>query len=279
MRTGYLFPGQGTQSPEHRAEVETGAPELLEVAIDAIGEDPFARCGESTRFAQPAVVLASLAAWRTRDREPACAFAGHSLGELSALAAAGALTEEAAVRLAVRRGELTAQVIEARPGGMVAVLGDDRPAALRLGRENGLVLANDNAPGQIVFAGRTTGVEAVCAAARGRGLRAIELDVAGAFHSSLMQAAVEPFAATLAQVDWRPARVPVISGATVCEIRDPARDLAAALTQPVRWRQVVIELARRFAAPLVDVGPGRVLERLTRRILPEEPEHALASRG
>ena len=123
MATAFLFPGQGAQTPEAAPLVREHAPDLLETCIAALGEDPLPRCEESTRFAQPAIVLASLAGWRAGADRSAAAFAGHSLGELSALAAAGVLDEHEAVRLAVLRGGLMADADGHGEGGMLALLG------------------------------------------------------------------------------------------------------------------------------------------------------------
>ncbi|HLH14597.1 MAG TPA: acyltransferase domain-containing protein, partial [Solirubrobacteraceae bacterium] len=150
-----LFPGQGSHTGALREQVRRVLPELLEECDELVGADAFARAGESTRFAQPAIFCASVASWRAhRASLPApIALAGHSLGELSALVAAGALDERAALRLAVRRGELMQSACARRDEGMLAVLGGEDADVQRLAREHRVVLANDNAPGQIVLAG------------------------------------------------------------------------------------------------------------------------------
>ena len=274
--TAYLFPGQGVQEPAHEQLVREAAPDLLEIALDQIGANPFPRCGESTRFAQPAIVLASLAAWRERDARDAAAFAGHSLGELSALAASGAITETTAVRLAVIRGELMAQAAERRPGGtMLAVLGGSPDQARELADDHALVMANDNAPGQLVLAGPQEGVDAARRAARGRGLRALELDVAGAFHSPQMQPAAVEFAEELGAVAWTTGTPPVFSGLTAAPFTDPARQLADAVVAPVRWREVLLALRDAGIERFVDVGPGEVLARLVDRTF-KEPRDGVA---
>ncbi len=276
--TAHLFPGQGVQEQGHEQLVREVAPDLLDIALDQVGANPFARCGESTRYAQPAIVLASLAAWRRRGAPDAAGFAGHSLGELSALAAAGALTETAAVRLAVVRGELMAQAAERRPGGtMLAVLGGTPEQALGLAEDHGLVLANDNAPGQIVLAGPQEDIGAARRAARGRGLRALELDVSGAFHSPQMQPAASALAAELDAVTWSAPRAPVFSGLTAAPFTDPVRQLAAAVVAPVRWRETLLALRASGIERFVDVGPGEVLARLVDRTLKEPPNGVAAA--
>ncbi len=274
--TAYLFPGQGVQAPEQGEAVRAAAPDLLDIALEQLGEDPFPRCGESTRFAQPAIVLASLAAWRRLDAHDAIAFAGHSLGELPALAAAGAITDADAVRLAVLRGELMAQAAEQQPGGtMLAVLKGTPEQARELAEDHGLVVANDNAPGQLVLAGPQEGVDDARRAARGRGLRAIELDVTGAFHSPQMLPARDTLAIALADIDWAPPKVPVFSGLTAAEFTDPVKELSAAVVAPVRWRELMLALRAHGAQQFVDVGPGEVLARLVDRIF-KEPSDGVA---
>lgn len=275
--TAFIFPGQGAQTPEAAPLVHEHAPDLLATCIDAMGEDPLRRCAESTCFAQPAIVLASLAGWRAAEQHDAAAFAGHSLGELSALAAAGALDEHEAVRLAVLRGSLMAEAAaQHRDGGMLAVLGGSVEQVRGLADAHGLTIANDNAPGQVVLAGPRAVIDGARRAARDEGLRAMELDVAGAFHSPAMRAAVEPFEVALAEVGWRDVDAPVISGLTGSPFVDPARELALAIVSPVRWREVMRRLVGLGIERFVDAGPGRVLDRLVTRNLEGMP-HAVSA--
>ncbi|CAB4883249.1 unannotated protein [freshwater metagenome] len=270
MAVAYLFPGQGAQDPALGPVVRERIPELFDLATELIGCDPFPVCGESTRYAQPAIVLSSLALWQ--DLAPlagdALAFAGHSLGELGALCAAGALTQRDAVELAVLRGELMARSGEERgESTMLAVLKGTIEDAARLAEDFGLHVANDNAPGQVVIAGAVDAVTQARGAARERGLRAIELDVAGAFHTPFMDGAREPFAERLTQVEFSTPAVPVISGLTARPFTDPRAELAEAITAPVRWREVMLTLHGMSIGRYVDVGPGTVLEKLVERNL------------
>ena len=270
MATAYLFPGQGAQTPDSASLVREHAPDLLETCIAALGEDPLPRCDESTAFAQPAIVLASLASWRATPAPQASAFAGHSLGELSALAAAGALGEHEAVRLAVLRGSVMAHAAaDSADGGMLAVLGGSVMQATALADAHGLVVANDNAPGQVVLSGPSSLIGEARRAARDDGLKALELDVAGAFHSPAMASAVPPFAAALADVEWRTPTAPVISGLHGGPFLDPAGELAEAIVSTVRWRDVMSTLDALGIERYVDAGPGTVLERLVARNLEE----------
>ncbi|HSZ06068.1 MAG TPA: ACP S-malonyltransferase [Solirubrobacteraceae bacterium] len=268
--TAGLFPGQGSQTSDLRERVQRVVPELLELCVELVGEDPFPRVADSTRYAQPAIFCASIAGWRRwGGRVRPVALAGHSLGELSALVAAGALQQTDGLRLAVSRGELMARASSGRDEGMLAVLGASDEQVTALAHQHQLVLANDNAPGQVVLAGATERLRAASRAAREQRVRAIPLDVAGAFHSPSMAAAVEPFRAELDRVELSPLAVPVISGASGRPFADIRAELAAAIVRPVRWRAAMLALAELGADTFVDFGPGEVLAKLVRRNLPD----------
>ncbi|MEA2194151.1 MAG: hypothetical protein QOG42_585, partial [Solirubrobacteraceae bacterium] len=244
-----------------RDAVASARPDLLEAVLALVGDDPFERIDESTRFAQPAIFCASLAGWaRVAGRVGSpVAFAGHSLGELSALAVAGVLDELDALRLVVLRGRLMADSGEASGGGtMLAVLGAEPAQAAALAQANGVAVANDNAPGQIVLSGAPEALRATRKQARADGLRAIPLDVAGAFHSPQMAAAVEPFRAQLQQTRFAAPAVTVVSCASALPFADPVNELAEALIRPVRWRETMIALGHAGVTTFVDAGPGRV---------------------
>jgi [acyl-carrier-protein] S-malonyltransferase len=259
-----LFPGQGSQTPEMRDAVRRRCPELYERCLDLVGEDPFLRVEESTRFQQPAIFCASWAGWTALRDEPGAA-AGHSLGELAALAAAGVLSLDDALALVVLRGELMA---EADPrGSMIALVGAEPEDAAAIAEAAGVVVANDNAPGQLVLAGDRENLESVEDLAGERGLRAIALPVAGAFHSPSMEPAVAPFRAALDKVEIAEPRFPVISCASAQQFEDVRAELAAALTHPVRWRETFAALHEAGARRFVEVGPGKVLARLGKRIV------------
>ena len=263
-----LFPGQGSQTPEMRDLVAHRAPDLLERVTALVGEDPFPRTGESTRFAQPAIFCASLAGWDALGLEPAAA-AGHSLGELAALAAAGVLAREDALKLVVLRGELMADADDV--GSMLALVGATQEDAEAVAAEAGVTVANDNAPGQVVLSGPREKLAVAEEAARERGRRALPLDVAGAFHSPSMEPAVAPFRAALDETELHEAAFPVFSCASTEPFADVRAELAAALIKPVRWRETVLALHDAGAQRFVEVGPGKVLARLGKRILPDFP--------
>ena len=266
MPTAALFPGQGSHVPGMRDLVAAHAPDLLDRCLHLVGADPFERAAESTRFAQPAIFCASVAGWRALGaevRDDVVAVAGHSLGEFAALVAADAVDARAALELVVLRGRLMA---EAGGGTMLALLGADEETAHALAHRHGVTVANLNAPGQVVLSGDAAALDAAADAARAHGLRAMELGVAGAFHSPAMEPAVGAFAVALDSAEFFAPRVPVVSCATAQPLTDPRRELAAALTTPVRWTATMRALAE-VADTFVDVGPGRVLGKLVKRNL------------
>jgi malonyl CoA-acyl carrier protein transacylase len=239
------------------------APELLERVTELVGEDPFPRAGESTRYAQPAIFCASIAGWDALNLHPSAA-AGHSLGELAALAAAGVLSRDDALELVVLRGRLMG---EARNGSMLALVGASLADATAIADEGGVTVANDNAPGQVVLSGPVDALDRTEALASERGTRVIRLDVAGAFHSAAMEPSVAPFRAALDEVEVSEPAFPVFSGASAAPFSDVRDELARALVKPVRWRETVIALHEAGAPSFVEVGPGKVLARMGKRIL------------
>jgi acyl transferase domain-containing protein len=249
-----------------REQVERDFPDLVELAIDAAGADPFARADDSTRYAQPAIFCASVAAWRATPVAPVDFMAGHSLGEFAALVAAGSISAEDGLRLVAVRGRLMDELAD--EGTMLAVVGADAgELAGEIAHETGTYIANVNAPVQVVLSGSAHKIEDAARVVAGRGLRAIPLPVSGAFHSPLMQPAVDPFREALAQVDFAAPSVPVFSAVTAEPFDDIPRRLAEALVQPVRWGAVLEALAAAGAGRFVEVGPGKVLTGLVRRTL------------
>lgn len=271
--TAILFPGQGSQTPEMRADVAAARPDLLALAIEVVGDDPFARVDDGTRFAQPAIYCASVVGWeRLRDAGVrATALTGHSLGEVAALVAGGALSAEDGLRLVATRGRLMQESGErAGDGGMLAVLGTGAAErAASIAAAAGLTVANDNAPNQVVLSGSRDGFDVAAEAARAQGLRAVPLPVTGAFHSPAMAGAAPELAAALAMIDFQEPAIEVVSSITTAAFDDPRARLLDALTQPVRWRETVLALHGRGVTRFVETGPGRVLTGLVRRTVPE----------
>jgi malonyl CoA-acyl carrier protein transacylase len=274
--TAIVFPGQGSQTPEMRDEVQRTRPDLLALAIEIVGEDPFPRVDDGTGFAQPAIFCASLSGFSALERSGAALewsgdqlMAGHSLGELAALVAAGAITERDGLGLVALRGRLMQEAGErAGDGGMLALLGRGAADhAEELAAAHGLAVANDNSPQQVVLSGARESLPAAAAAAEELGLRARELAVTGAFHSPMMASAVPDFEAALAKVEIAAPRASVYSAVTAKPFDDVRLRLAQALTMPVRWRETMLAMHQAGAERFVEVGPGRVLTGLAKRTL------------
>jgi malonyl CoA-acyl carrier protein transacylase len=260
-----LFPGQGSHEPGMDDGLR-GDP-LFARGLGLLGFDPFERLHEGTRYQQPALFLTSIVAWERSGIAAPVAAAGHSLGEYAALVAAGAIDFDAAIQLVALRGDAMARAGEAQAGSMIAVLGEDEDVVRSAAYEHGLTVANDNAPGQLVLSGPTGGIEAVDALE----LRTRRLDVSGAFHSPLMAPAAQELDAALARVEIREPRFPVISNGTAAPFTDVRAELVENLLSPVRWRETVVVLHGMGVEEFVELGPGRVLSGLVKRILREVP--------
>jgi [acyl-carrier-protein] S-malonyltransferase len=252
-----------------REAVAASRPDLLSLAAELVGEDPFPRAEDGTQFAQPAIFCASLAGWDALGRPEGDFMAGHSLGELAALVSAGALTERDGLRLVALRGRLMHEAGEqAGDGGMLALLGTGAAEqAGALAEEHGLSVANDNSPQQVVLSGARAALPDAADSAKELGLRAIELPVSGAFHSPMMASALPEFGAALERVEIAEPRVPVLSAVTAAPFEDVRAQLLQALTMPVRWRETLLALRELGAERFVEVGPGRVLTGLVKRTL------------
>jgi [acyl-carrier-protein] S-malonyltransferase len=263
-RIALMFPGQGS----HGADMDDPyrGTDLFERGLELLGEDPFAKLDEGTRWQQPAVFLCSVCAWDAAGRPGAGAGLGHSLGEYAALVAAGALEFDQALSLVDRRAEAMARAAADRPGGMVALLGGRSEAVEELADELGLTVANDNAPGQVVLSGDRDRVEQAAERAREAGAKARILDVAGSFHSSAMEPALRALREALSKVDFRSPQFPVFSCGTAAPFSDPAEELATNMVRPVRWRQVVEAALAGGIERFRELGPGSVLTGLVRRI-------------
>jgi [acyl-carrier-protein] S-malonyltransferase len=263
-----LFPGQGSHA-EGMHEPYRDSP-LLERGLDLLGYDPFERLAEGTRFQQPALFLCSVAAWEQHDpgEDEVLAAAGHSLGEYAALVAAGALAFDDAVMLVDERAAAMAEAAHLEHGGMLALLGGDDHAVRALAARLDLMVANDNAPGQLVL----SGAEAAIAQAEERareetGARARRLDVTGAFHSALMAPAAARLGVALERTPFAAPRIPVFSNGTAAPFGDPRAELAQNLLRPVRWRETLLALRAAGVERFVELGPGAVLTGLVKRTL------------
>ena len=271
-----LFPGQGSHA-EGMDEPYRGHP-LFERGLDLLGHDPFERLSDGTRYQQPALFLCSVAAWdqwragedddADDDAGEAIAAAGHSLGEYAALVAAGALQFDDAVKLVDERADAMADAGEQRAGGMIAMLGGESRDVRALADRLGLVVANDNAPGQLVLSGSVDALEAAEDVAREEtGARARRLDVTGAFHSPLMEPAADRLRAALESTPVHPMQIPVYSNGSAAPFGDVRSELAENLLRPVRWRETLLALRAAGVERFVELGPGAVLTGLVKRTL------------
>jgi [acyl-carrier-protein] S-malonyltransferase len=270
-----LFPGQGSHAADMDAAWRGTA--LFERGIELLGYDPFADLGMGTRVQQPAIFLVCACAWDAhagdqeeggnRETAPAAA-AGHSLGEYAALHAAGALTFDDALLLVDERAAAMQEAAAAQPGGMVAMLGGDSHAITELARSLDLTVANDNAPGQVVLSGPLEMVDTAVELARSdAGARAMKLDVAGAFHSPLMEPAADRLRAALAATPVHQPAFPVWSNGSAAPFADIRRELAENLLKPVRWRETLLALRAHGVERFVELGPGAVLTGMVKRTL------------
>jgi malonyl CoA-acyl carrier protein transacylase len=262
-----LFCGQGVSVDGERDLVAETRPDLIDLATELVGADPFERAGQGTRYAQPAIYCAQIARFDALGRPEAALHAGHSLGELAALATAGALDDLDGLRMAVVRGRLMDAAAQSSPGGMLAV-GCEREDALALVDETGLSLANENSPQQFVLSGPADRIERAEARARANRIRVKRLAVNGAFHSPQMEPAVAKFREALDAIEVHSPDVSVISGVTARPFgSDPRPALADALVSPVGWVDVLRRLSADGARRFLDVGPGKVLAGLVRKTL------------
>jgi [acyl-carrier-protein] S-malonyltransferase len=271
-QTALLFPGQGSQTGDMRDTVERARPDLLELALEEVGSDLFERAADGTRWAQPAIYCAALAGAQELDVEPDV-MAGHSLGEITALVAAGAIGAEDGLRLVAARGRFMQEAAEETgDGGMTAVRAreDNRDAIAEIAAAANVAIANDNAPDQLVLSGALDALDRAEAELKERGIRGKRLPVAGAFHSPLMEPAVEPFRAVVESTRFAEPRVPVMSCVTAQPFEDIPGQLVRALSEPVRWLEVVRALDARGVTEFVETGPGTVLTNLVRKSLAME---------
>ncbi|MCY3574848.1 MAG: ACP S-malonyltransferase [Chloroflexi bacterium] len=289
-RATALFPGQGSQALGMAADIAREYPiardtfaeadEILGYSLSEICWQGPADMLDQTVHTQPALYVSSLAIWRVlRDLLPAAQpawLAGHSLGELSALTAAGALDFADGLRLVRARGSLMQRAGEAQPGAMAAVLGLEidvvRELCAAMAAESGgtVVLANDNCPGQAVVSGEVSAVDALINAARSAGARrALRLAVSVAAHSPLMAAAQADFHAAVQATEFSKPTIPIIGNVNAQPLHttDQIRaELHQQLTQPVRWTESMTALLDIGTHTFVEIGSGKVLTGLLRRI-------------
>ena len=299
----FIFPGQGSQSVgmgAALAETYAVARDIFAQADEILGfrlsELCFAGPSDDltdTRNAQPAILTTSMAALRVLQAErpdlaEPCFVAGHSLGEYSALVAAGALDFADAVRLTRTRGELMARAGTVTPGSMAAILRlEDAQVAdicAEAARSSGDVVqvANYNSPGQVVISGGEAGIAVAGELATAAGGRVRVLAVSIASHSALMQPAADAFAEVVEATPFQTPRIPVIGNITATPLADAAairRELVAQLTSSVRWTDSVRFISANGATRFIEVGPGQVLTGLVKRIEPQAITANVAAPG
>jgi [acyl-carrier-protein] S-malonyltransferase len=284
MKRAYIFPGQGSQFAGMGKGLYDGsasARALFEQANDILGfsitDVMFYGSDEDlrqTRVTQPAVFLHSVVIAKTMNDFAPDMAAGHSLGEFSALTAAGALDYADGLRLVALRAQAMQKACEAAPSAMAAILGLSNDTIEKICAqitEEVAVPANYNCDGQLVISGSIKGIAIACERMLAAGAkRAIKLNVGGAFHSPLMHSAKEELAAAINQAKFMPPRCPVYQNVDALPHTNPdeiKRNLIAQLTAPVRWTQIAERMAADGAQEFIEVGPGSVLQGLIKKTI------------
>lgn len=281
----YIFPGQGAQFPGMGAslyEENPKAKELFDRGNEILGFDitriMFSGTADElkqTKVTQPAIFLHSVILALTADEFSPDMVAGHSLGEFSALVAAGALDFNDGLKLVSQRALAMQKACELNPSTMAAILGlDDQVVEdICAAVDDTVVAANYNCPGQLVISGTNAGVTEACDRLKEAGARrALPLPVGGAFHSPLMEPAREELAAAIKSVNFKSPVCPVYQNATAApsqDVEEIRRQLIVQLTAPVKWTQSVQAMVADGADEFIECGPGKVLQGLVRKIAPD----------
>ena len=283
MKSAFIFPGQGSQFPGMAKELYHNNQALMERANDILGfritDIMFEGTAEdlkATRVTQPAIFLHSVLLAMDLAEAPDMT-AGHSLGEFSALVAAGALRFEDGLRLVSVRAGAMQQCCESVPGAMAAIINlPDEVIEKVCAGIPGVVPANYNSPGQVVISGQEEAVDEACRQLKEAGAkRALKLAVGGAFHSPLMEPARAELAKAIEETPFSAPRCPVYLNVTALPTTDPAlimENLLRQLTSPVRWTQSVENMLKDGGTHFVELGPGNVLQGLVKRIAGAEAE-------
>jgi [acyl-carrier-protein] S-malonyltransferase len=269
--TAALFPGAGPLTVGAREVAWAGCAELCAKVRAIMGADPFVRAGDGPEYAQPAVLLSAVAGWRTRRIKLSAidAMAGHSVGELAALAVAGAAAIDDILWLAIVRARLLQRAADdAAPAAALRLSSSDDDEPLKLAHDYGLTVASDDAPGEVVVCGPRDAVEALAGDARQHGLDAQAVPGRAVFQASAAEAVREPFFEAAASIEWTAPALPVVCGATAAPFTDIPSELAGGLVTPVRWRETIARLYGLGIREFIDVGPGEDLARLVTANLP-----------
>ena len=281
MKTAYIFPGQGSQFPGMAKDLYPSRKELFEKANEILGFritdimfEGEADALKATKVTQPAIFIHSTILAMEQAQQPDMV-AGHSLGEFSAMVAAGALSFEDGLRLVAARAAAMQKCCEKVPGTMAAVIKlEDSVIEDICAGIPGVVPANYNSPGQVVISGELSAVEEACAKLKEAGAkRALVLPVSGAFHSPLMEPARVELAKAIEATPFKAPRCPIYQNVTAAPTTDPEvikENALKQLTSPVRWTQTVRNMIADGAARFVEIGPGTVLQGLVGRIATEE---------
>lgn len=292
MPYAVLFPGQGSQHVGMGRDVFASQPDLIDTADEVLGWSLRDLCASGpeeeltrTERAQPALYAVSFGLWnafRRRAPDPMAA-AGHSLGEYTALAAAGVFGFADGLRLVAARGTAMAEAADGTESGMAALLGGDAEAAeamaaLRRNDGGSLWVANVNAPGQVVVAGGNEDIEWAGTTGREFGVRrVVPLKVGGAFHSPLMQPAATKLSGALASTELSAPAFPVWSNADAKPVTDVADALQRQLVSPVRFAESLISMVDAGVDTFVHIGPGDVTAGLVKRTVPQASVHVVSS--
>ena len=285
MKHAYVFPGQGAQFPgmaKHYYEQSAFAKKIMEQANELLGfrlsDIMFSGSEEDLRrtdVTQPAIFLHSIVAYKSIEQVKPDMVAGHSLGEFSALVAAGVLSFEDALKLVAARANAMQLACEQQPGTMAAILGlaDEKVAEICAAIQEVVVPANYNCPGQLVISGSVVGIEKACAALKEAGAkRALVLPVGGAFHSPLMKPAEEILKTAIQSATFYQPICPVyqnVVAKAVMDAEEIKQHLINQLTGPVKWTQSIQAMVADGATQFTEVGPGKVLQGLIQKISKE----------